>query len=86
MDSLDAKVDGFNDLFLTCLNDHAPVKTVKLKRKSCPFITEDIKQLIVTRNNLHKIARQSGSLSNWNAFKRLWCNVKLALRRAEIEY
>ena len=77
MDSLDAKVDGFNDLFLTCLNDHAPVKTVKLKRKSCPFITEDIKQLIVTRNNLH---------SDWNAFKRLRCNVKLALRRVEVDY
>ena len=23
-DSLDARVDGFNDLFLNCLNDHAP--------------------------------------------------------------
>ena len=63
--------------FLAYLNDHAPVKTVKLKRKSCPFITEDIKQLIVTRNNLH---------SDWNAFKRLRCNVKLALRRVEVDY
>ena len=85
-DSLDAKVDNFNDLFLACLNDHAPIKTFKLKRKSIPFITDDIRQLIATRNNLHKIARQSGSLSDWNAFKHQRCKVKLALKKAETEY
>ena len=32
MESVDGKLDVFNDLFLTCLDNHAPMKTVKLKR------------------------------------------------------
>ena len=64
MDSLDEKVDGFNYLFLACLNDYAPIKTIKVKRKSILFITDDIRKMIATRNNLHRIARQSGFLSD----------------------
>ena len=85
-DSLDDKVDGFNDLFLACLNCHAPIISVKLKRKSVPYITDDIKKLISARSNLHKIARQSGSLNDWNAFKQQRCKVKVALKKAETDY
>ena len=65
MDSLDERVDGFNNLFLACLNDHAPIKTIKVKRRSIPFITDDIRKMITTRNNLHRIARQSGHLRGY---------------------
>ena len=41
MESLDGKVNAFNDLFLTCLDNHAPIKTVKLKRKPNPSITSE---------------------------------------------
>ena len=85
-DSLDEKVDGFNDLFLACLNDQAPIKTIKVKPKSIPFITDDIRKMITTRNNLHRIGRQSGFLSDWNAFKQQRCKVKLSLKKAESGY
>ena len=86
IDSLDAKVDGFNDLFQACLNDFAPVKTIKIKRRSIPFMNEDIKEQIVIRNNLHKIACQTGSVEDWNGFKQQRCKVKLTLKAAEVEY
>ena len=57
LDSLDDKVDGFNDLFQACLENFAHVKTIKIKHQSVPFINEDIKEQIFIRNNLHKIAR-----------------------------
>ena len=41
MESVDGKVNAFNDLFLTCLDNHAPIKTVKLKRKPNPSITSE---------------------------------------------
>ena len=41
MESVDRKVNAFNDLFLTCLDNHAPIKTVKLKRKPNPSITSE---------------------------------------------
>ena len=61
MDSVDDRVDVFNDLFLTCLDNHTPIKTLKLKRKSNPSITAEIRERINTRNKLHKRARKSGS-------------------------
>ena len=64
MDSVDEKLDAFNDLLLTCLNAHAPVKTVKLKRKPNPFITDDIEDLLKTRDSMHRKARRTGSVND----------------------
>ena len=86
LDPLDAKVDSFNDLFQTCLENFAPVKTIKIKRRSVPFINEDIKEQIFIRNNLHKIARRTGLVEDWYGFKQQRCKVKLALKAAEVEY
>ena len=71
MESVDGKLDAFNDLFLTCLDNHAPIKTVKLKRLQNPSITSEIKKLIKTRNRLHERARKSGSQEDWQAFMSL---------------
>ena len=84
MDSVDEKLDAFNDLFLTCLNAHAPVKTVKPKKK--PFITDDIKDLMKTKDSMHRKARNTGSLNDWQVFRDLKKEVKSILPKAEIEY
>ena len=86
MNSVDEKLDAFNDLFLTCLNAHAPVKTVKLKRKPNPFITDDIKDLMKTRDSMHRKARGTGSVNDWQVFRDLKKEVKSFLRKAEKEY
>ena len=86
MDSVDEKLDAFNDLFLTCLNAHAAVKTVKPKHKPNPFITDDIKDRMKTRDSMHRKARKTGSLNDWQVFRDLKKEVKSTLRKAEIEY
>ena len=85
MASVDDRVDAFNDLFLICLDNHAPIKTLKLKRKSNPSITE-IRERINTRNKLHKRARKSGSHEDWKAFADLRREIKQSIRHAEREY
>ena len=50
MDSVGDRVNAFKDLFLTCVDNHAPIKTLKLKGKSNPSITPEIKERIRTRN------------------------------------
>ncbi|CAB4026419.1 Hypothetical predicted protein, partial [Paramuricea clavata] len=62
MDSVDDKLNAFNDFFLTCLDSHAPVKTII---KLNPFITEDIRKLIATWKNVHKKARISRLKEDW---------------------
>ena len=84
--TVDEKLDAFNDLFLTCLDKHAPVKKIRIKHKACPFMTDDIKQLIITRNSLHRSARLFGSPNEWKAFSEKKCEVKLAIKSAEIAY
>ena len=69
MASVDDRVDAFNNLFLTCLDNHATMKTLKLKRKSNPSITAVIRERINTRNKLHKRARKSGTHEEWKANK-----------------
>ena len=84
--TVDEKLDAFNDLFLTCLDKHAPVKKIRIKHKACPFMTDDIKQLIITRNSLHRSARLFGSPNEWKAFSEKKREVKLATKSAEIAY
>ena len=50
-------VDRFNARFLDVLDGHAPVKTVKVKNRHCPFVTEDITELMQDRDRSLKIAR-----------------------------
>ena len=58
-DNFDDRVDVFNTLFLDTLNNHAPLKRIKIKSRSHPFITSEIKKLIETRDNWHKLAFRS---------------------------
>ena len=53
-------LDGFNDLLLAYLDDHAPIKTVKIRHKPNPFIMEEIRDLMKMRDHLHKRVRKTG--------------------------
>ena len=86
MDSVYDRVNAFNDLFLTCLDNHAPIKTLKLKPKSNPSITAEIKKRIRTRNKLHKRARKGGSHEDWKVFADLRREIKQSIRQAERDY
>ena len=65
---------------------HAPIKTLKLKRKSNPSITAEIKKRIKTRNKLHKRAHKSGSHEDWKVFADLRREIKQSIRQAERDY
>ena len=84
--TVDEKLDAFNDLFLTCLDKHPPVKKIRIKHRACPFMTDDIKQLIINRNSLHRSARRFGSPNEWKAFSEKKHEFKLAIKSAEIAY
>ena len=85
-DSLDDRPDAFNDLFLACLGNHTPVRTVKIRHKPNPFITEDIRDLMKKRDCLHQRARKTGTKEDWKVLREPRNRVKEALREAEREY
>ena len=81
---VDEKVDNFNVLFLTCLDQHVPVKSVKLEHKSHPCVNGEIKQRIIAKNKSHRKARRSKSPhDDWSAFKPLRQEINYLIRTAE---
>ena len=82
-EDLDDQVDTFNNLFLDVLNEHAPIKRVKVKSKPNPFITPEIRQLMKTRDNCYKCARKIKDHLLWNAYKFFRQEVKREIRLAE---
>ena len=82
LNSIDEKVEAFNDLFMACLDKRAPLKSFKVKNKPKTFITNKKKQSISTRNNLHKKAKFLRTPEAWCAFKSYRHQVKLEIRIA----
>ena len=78
--------DVLNELFLDTLIEHAPIKRIKIKSRSNPFITPEIKQLMKTRDSWHKKARKTNDKLHWNAFRFFRQEVKREIRMAEKEY
>ena len=73
-------------LLLISLNDHAPIKRIKIKSKPNPFISPEIKQLMNTRDAWHKSAIKSGDKLHWNAYRFFRQEVKREIRFAEMEH
>ena len=85
-DELEDKVDCFNQLFTDQLDQHAPIKTLRVKNTATPFITAEIKALMKQRDNQHKIARQTANSRDWEAYRVLRREVKGKIRYEETEY
>ena len=76
----------FNSLFLEVLNDHAPIKRVKIKSRPNPYITPEIRQLMRTRDKWHKSAIKTKDRLHWNAYRFFRQEVKREIRLAEMEH
>ena len=82
-DDIDSQVETFNSLFLDVLDQHAPIKRLKIKSRSNPFITPEIKQLMKTRDRWHRKAIQTNDKLCWNGYRFFRQEMKRELRLAE---
>ena len=74
------KLPHFNEAFFQVLDNHAPIKKIKIKRRRCPFINEEIKEKMAKRDQAHKIARETGALVDWQYYRDCRNDVKRVLR------
>ena len=74
------KLKIFNDIFHSVLEVHAPIKIVKIRSRSCPYITREIKDLMRDRDRLHRHFLQTRDNSDWNYYKEYRKKVKITLR------
>ena len=86
IDDVNEKLDHFNCNFLGILDRHAPIKTMKIRYRQCPFVDEEIKNEMNRRDHIHKIARQTNNALDWESFRLSREEVKKKLRDAEKAY
>ena len=55
----------FNDI----LDQHAPIKTIKVKEKPNPCVDENIRALMKTRDHWHKHAKRTNDPLAWSAYR-----------------
>ena len=80
---VNSKLGIFNNAFRQVLHAHAPVKTVKIRSRPCPFVTEEIKDLMKIRNRLHRRFLLMRNVFDWAEYKISRNSVKKALTEAE---
>jgi hypothetical protein len=68
-DDTDDKVFVFNSLFTTVLDDHAPIKTIRVKKNCAPWITRSVRKEMDKRNKLLRQFHASRCLTAWNDYK-----------------
>ena len=77
------KLAIFDNVFGQVLDVHAPVKTIKIRNRPCPFISSDVKELMKTRDSLYRRFFQTRNETDWAEYKDSRKNVKRALIDAE---
>ena len=85
-DDLEDSLNAFNLLFNEILDCHAPVKKIKIRNRPNPFVTDEIRDLMKTRDHWRKEARKTNNLKAWASYRSLRGEVKRNLRVAEREF
>ena len=76
-------LNAFHLLFNEILDQHAPIKTVKLRARSNPFITNEIREQMRLRDRWRKQARTTNDPIAWSTYRNLKREIKRELRIAQ---
>ena len=68
------------------LDNHAPIRNIKVRNRPCPFMTEEIRSLMKIRDKWRKLARKTNDPLHWSGYKTRKREVKRQLRLAEREF
>ena len=73
-------------LFTSVANKYAPLKTKRVRHKVSPWLTPDLKGMIIKRNHLKKKAVRSGDSNDWSEYRRVRNKTNSKLRDTKAAY
>lgn len=85
-DSLDYKVDYLNNLILNALDKHAPMKRIIARKPAAPWITKEVKELMLLRDRARDKSRRGTNLIRREEFVSLRNKVKSILFSEKSRY
>ena len=59
----------WNYIFVSILDEHAPLQVMKRRHKQVPWITEEVREIMRVRNSLWKKARRTKDEQTWLEFR-----------------
>ena len=74
------------DFLLAILNKHFPTVTLKIRGKTAPYVTSEIRKMIRQRDFLKAKANKTGSKYLWQARQQMRNKVGCRLRKSKQEY
>ena len=77
---------ALDNAFSSILNNHAPIKEIRIRNRSTTFVNDEIKQVMKKRDYLHRIFRQTRRIDDWSLFKNTSNATKSMLKEAEKSY
>lgn len=85
-ESMDEKVDIFNEKLSAIYDKHVPLRQISNKRDPCPWITGNIKSLMKERDLLYKQYVKTKNQNIWETYKVLRNRIKRIIRDSRNDY
>ena len=85
LDSIDNAAEAFSNQLMCTARQCMPVKEIIVNKIDAPWTTNEIKNLIKKKNNIHKVARTLNSAQAWALFRRTRNELTAVIRRRKIE-
>ena len=82
----DLALGQFTKTFNLLVNKHAPLKSQRIKNRSSPWYTPELSLLLREKNKAWSLARKSGDLSHWDAFRQIRNKYKASVSKAKSMY
>ena len=84
--TVDIAAELFSKTMMDIAKTSMPVKTIIVKNKDAPWITQEIKKLIKKKHNIHAFAKLLDSVWSWNLFKQTRNRLVDMIRNRKDEY
>ena len=85
-DNPDSMWEIWRKLFTDVLDKHAPIQKKKIKSKKVPWITSEIKKLIISRDKLKRKAIITNLKIDWDNYKQARNETNSKIRQAKKDY
>ena len=77
---VESKLATFNNVLLSTIEAYAPVKSIKIRSRPCPYVNTQIKDLMKTRDQLLRRFKATQDSNDWREYKEAKQTVKATLK------
>lgn len=86
LEDVNSKLEFFNHHITALFNKHAPYVTVKVKHRPTPWMSDDLRALIIERDKMYDEIKNCNDRLRISQFRKLKNRTKSEIRNAKVRY